>query len=129
MASNQRGKKNNNPEGRNQYSGFTGMMRKNPITSAAAAAAGAAVAGIFLWSKRDKISEQAGKMGDKISDHAGKVSDKLNEWTDDMMSTDSPSKSSRSGRRASPTGTEKPSAPELVAANGSSNVNRATATK
>ena len=48
--SNQRGRKNNNPEGNNQYSG--GLMervRNHPIASAAAAG-GAVAAGMFLWS-------------------------------------------------------------------------------
>jgi len=48
---NGRGGRNNNPSGRNQYSGgVMDMVRERPV-AAAAAAAGAAAAGLFLWSK------------------------------------------------------------------------------
>lgn len=116
--SNQRGSNNNNAEGRNQYSGFSGMFLKNPIATTAAAAAASAAAGIFIWSKRDKISDnagkvgskigtQAGKVGNKISEKAGQVGDKFGEWTEDMRS-DSPSSNRRGGRSSIPTGTESP---------------------
>ena len=64
-----RGGRNNNPGGRNQYSdwGVTEMVRERPI-AAAAAAAGAAAAGLFLWSKRAQISDQLGSLSDQISD-------------------------------------------------------------
>ena len=65
---------NNNPEGRNQYSGFIGMARERPA-AAAAVAAGAAAAGVFLWSKRGQISEQLSH-----------ISDQLGEWTETMGS-------------------------------------------
>ena len=65
---------NNNSEGRNQYSGLIGMARERPAT-AAAVAAGAAAAGVFLWSKRGQISEQLSH-----------ISDQLGEWTETMGS-------------------------------------------
>jgi hypothetical protein len=71
--------RNNNPSGRNQYSG-SGVMdlaRDRPV-AAAAVAAGAAAAGLFLWSKRAQISEQLSSLSDQIG-----------EWTDNMMSSDS----------------------------------------
>jgi hypothetical protein len=69
-----RGGRNNNPSGRNQYSdwGVSDLVRERPF-AAAAAAAGAAAAGLFLWSKRSQISQQ-------ISD----LSDQFGEWTENM---------------------------------------------
>jgi hypothetical protein len=66
--------RNNNPEGRNQYSGLSGRARENPI-AAAAAVGGAVAAGVFLWSRRNQISEQIGSLSDQIS-----------EWRDSFMS-------------------------------------------
>ena len=54
----------NNPEGRNQYSGMMGTARQNPIATAAAVG-GAVAAGLFLWSRRDLISDQLGNLSDK----------------------------------------------------------------
>ena len=79
--SNSRGGRNNNPNGRNQYSdwGVMEMARERPI-AAAAAAAGAAAAGLFLWSKRSQIGHQLSNLSDQIG-----------EWTDNMMSGESSS--------------------------------------
>ncbi|HEX6410434.1 MAG TPA: hypothetical protein VFZ88_07560, partial [Sphingomicrobium sp.] len=74
---NQRGRRNNNPEGRNQYgSGWIDTARDRPIAAAATAAA-AVGAGVFLWSKRNQISEQLSNLSDQISD-----------WTETMRSSD-----------------------------------------
>jgi hypothetical protein len=64
---NNRGGRNNNPTGRNQYSdwGVMDMARERPF-AAAAAAAGAAAAGLFLWSRRAQISEQLSGLSDQI---------------------------------------------------------------
>ena len=78
MATNNRGEKeqiaaepnrgrNNNPEGRNQYSGMMGTARENPF-AAAATVGGAVAAGVFLWSRRNQISEQIGNLSDQISE-------------------------------------------------------------
>ncbi|MBV9528664.1 hypothetical protein [Sphingomonas sp.] len=74
-----RGGRNNNPSGNNQYSGsgVTDLVRDRPI-AAAAVAAGAAAAGLFLWSKRSQISEQLSSLSDQIG-----------EWTENMRSGDS----------------------------------------
>lgn len=85
----QSGSHNNNPTGKNQYSGFANTVRNNPIASAAAAGA-AAAAGIFLWTKRERIGEQAGKMNEKVSN-----------WRDNRGSD-----SDSGGRTASPMGAE-----------------------
>ena len=73
-----RGGRNNNPSGRNQYSdwGVMEMARERPM-AAAAAAVGAAAAGLFLWSKRTQISDQLSGLSDQIG-----------EWTHNMHSGD-----------------------------------------
>ena len=74
MARNNRSK-NNHPEGRNQYSaGWMDSARERPFTAAATAAA-AVGAGVFLWSRRNQISDQLGNLSDQISD-----------WTENMRS-------------------------------------------
>jgi len=94
---NNRGGRNNNPSGRNQYSdwGVMEMARERPI-AAATAAAGAAAAGLFLWSRRTQISHQPSDLSDQIG-----------EWTHSMRSgeaddtaglTDSASAATRSRR-------------------------------
>src|SRR5690348_16711847 len=69
--------RNNNPEGRNQYSGMMSTARENPI-AAAAAVGGAVAAGVFLWSRRNQISDQIGNLSDQIS-----------EWREGWQSGDS----------------------------------------
>jgi hypothetical protein len=60
--------RNNNPEGHNQYSsGWVGSARDNPLTTAAAVG-GAVAAGVFLWSRRNQISDQIGHLSDQISE-------------------------------------------------------------
>ena len=59
--------RNNNPEGRNQYSGMMGTARENPL-AAAATIGGAVAAGVFLWSRRNQISDQISNLSDQISD-------------------------------------------------------------
>jgi hypothetical protein len=62
--------RNNNLSGRNQYSsdfGVTELVRERPI-AAAAAAAGAAAAGLFLWSRRQQISNQLSNLSDQIGE-------------------------------------------------------------
>ena len=62
--------RNNNPSGRNQYSNDWGVIelaRDRPI-AAAAVAAGAAAAGLFLWSKRTQISDQLTNLSDQFSE-------------------------------------------------------------
>jgi hypothetical protein len=59
--------RNNNPEGRNQYSGVMSTARDNPLATAAAVG-GAVAAGVFLWSRRNQISDQIGSLADQISD-------------------------------------------------------------
>lgn len=62
-----RGGRNNNPEGHNQYSGVMSTARDNPLATAAAVG-GAVAAGVFLWSRRNQISDEIGNLADQISD-------------------------------------------------------------
>ena len=104
---NQRGSKNNNPSGRNQYSSdWMDTVRERPMASAAAAAA-AVGAGVFLWSKRNQISEQIGRLSDQISDWSeqrgwsGSSDSEMAMADDSGQSTSSGSRSgSSSGRSA-----------------------------
>ena len=58
--------RNNNPEGRNQYSsGVMDIARERPMTAALGAAA-AVGAGVFLWSRRNQISEQLSELSDQF---------------------------------------------------------------
>ena len=57
----------NNPEGRNQYSGLMSTARDNSFATAAALG-GVVAAGVFLWSRRNQISDQIGSLADQISD-------------------------------------------------------------
>ena len=79
MASNKRNNRgrNNNPEGRNQYSsGVLDIARDRPMTAALGAAA-AVGAGVFLWSRRNQISDQLSNLSDQIV-----------EWRDSLGSDD-----------------------------------------
>ena len=87
MARNQRDGRNNNPEGHNQYSSsWMDSARERPFTAAATAAA-AVGAGVFLWSRRNQISEQLGNLSDQIAD-----------WTEQMTSGSSNRSFDESGR-------------------------------
>jgi len=62
--------RNNNPEGRNQYSGgMVDMARERPMATALGAAA-AVGAGVFLWSRRNQISDQLSNLSEQITDWA-----------------------------------------------------------
>ena len=70
--------RNNNPEGHNQYTNsWLDSARDRPIAAAATAAA-AVGAGVFLWSRRSTISDQISNLSDQITD-----------WTDNMRSSSS----------------------------------------
>ena len=78
MATNKRGgsksgssrTRTNNPKGRNQYSGMMGTARQNPLATAAAVG-GAVAAGVFLWSRRNQISEQIGSLAEQVTGEDG----------------------------------------------------------
>ena len=85
---------------------WTETAKDNPV-KAAAAAAGAVAAGVFLWSKRNQISEQIGRLSDQISDWSeqrgwsGSSDSEMAMADDSGQSTSSGSRSgSSSGRSA-----------------------------
>ena len=86
MATNNRnrgtGGNNNNPAGHNQYDrSWMDSAKDRPFT-AAAAIGGAVAAGVFLWSKRNQISDQLEGL-----------SGQLNEWRENMTGGDTGAKS------------------------------------
>ena len=84
--------KSNNPTGRNQYSNdWMSAVKDRPFTTAATAAA-AVGAGVFLWSKRNQISEQISSLSDQISD-----------WTESMRSGEDSDLGSESLQTRKPT--------------------------
>jgi hypothetical protein len=97
-----RGGRNNNPEGRNQYSGWTDTAKDRPFATAAAAAA-AVGAGVFLWSRRNQITDQLSNLSDQISEwREGMSSDSSFEGSSGdsfMASSGSGSSARRGGRR------------------------------
>jgi hypothetical protein len=63
-----RGGRNNNPQGHNPYDrGWFDTAKERPMATAAAAAA-AVGAGVFLWSRRNQITDQISNLSDQISD-------------------------------------------------------------
>lgn len=63
-----RNSRNNNPSGHNQYdSGWMDSVKGRPFT-AAAAVGGAVAAGVFLWSRRNQISDEISNLSQQISD-------------------------------------------------------------
>ena len=67
--------RNNNPSGKNQYSSdWMDTVKERPIAAAAVAAASVG-AGVFLWSKRNALSEQMSNLSSQLS-----------EWTEGMRS-------------------------------------------
>src|SRR3954451_4352693 len=76
---------NNNPEGRNQYSGWTDTAKDRPFASAALAAA-AGGAGVFLWSRRNQISDQLSNLSDQLSEWREGMSSESDQSADDTGS-------------------------------------------
>lgn len=74
MATKNRRGRNNNPQGHNQYTGWMDTARERPMAAAAAAAV-AVGAGVFLWSRRDQISNQLTELSDQVG-----------QWTESMQS-------------------------------------------
>ena len=98
---NRRSSRNNNPEGRNQYSSsVVSTARDNPIATAAAVG-GAVAAGVFLWSRRNQISDQISNLADQISEWregSGSDSDFSTEDSSEPFMASSGSRS-RGGRK------------------------------
>jgi hypothetical protein len=88
MATNNRGGKRGRPEGRNQYSAMMSTARDNPLATAAAVG-GAVAAGVFLWSRRNQISEQIGNLADQISEWRDRIGFEGDFAADDTTSGES----------------------------------------
>jgi hypothetical protein len=103
----QKGRRNNNPEGRNQYStSWLDSARDRPMAAAATAAA-AVGAGVFLWSKRNQISEQLSNLSDQISDWTETMrSNQQDEFETGSLETGSAATGVRSASRRSPRKTQ-----------------------
>jgi hypothetical protein len=76
MARNSQNSRSTNRKSTNggSFGGVMDMARERPV-AAAAAAAGAVAASVFLWSKRSQISDQLSHLSEQIS-----------EWTDTVSS-------------------------------------------
>ena len=101
-----RGSRNNNPSGRNQYSSNWGVMemaRERPI-AAVAVAAGAAAAGLFLWTKRSQISDQLSSLSDQFSEWTQGMGSSGEDFEDDTAGLMTSSQTSSRQRGMSETG-------------------------
>jgi hypothetical protein len=65
---------NNRSNDQSMMSHWGETAKDNPVKTAAAAA-GAVAAGVFLWSKRNEISDQISRLSDQVTD-----------WADEMRS-------------------------------------------
>lgn len=101
MAKNQRGRNNNNPEGRNQYSSeLMSTARDHPLATAAAVA-GAVGAGVFLWSNRNRIGNQVNRISRTASEMGRRASRRAGDWMDQMRSSSSGDLAMESGENES----------------------------
>lgn len=112
MANNsRRGRKNNNPEGHNQYTNdWMDTVRDAPVKSAAAAAA-AVGAGVFLWSKRSQIGDQISRLSEQVTDWADEMRSGSDSSNRQLAMTDGPNESSaiESSRATASRSSRKPS--------------------
>lgn len=103
MPRNNQRSKNNNPEGRNQYSGSWMDTAKDRPYAAAATAAAAVGAGVFLWSKRNQISSQLSNLSDQISEWRDSMGSSSEESEFEMADADGNSSSAAMGSTSSRT--------------------------
>ena len=79
------GRKTNNPKGRNQRDNARTESAKDRPLAAAIGAAAAVGAGMFLWSRRNLISDQISKLAEQVSEareSGGWASDDATDDTD-----------------------------------------------
>jgi hypothetical protein len=100
MARNNQRSRNNNPSGRNQYSGGVMDMARDRPFAAAGMAAAAVGAGVFLWSKRNQISEQISNLSDQFSEWSQNMGSGSSDFAEDDTAGLTTGKS-RSGNRKS----------------------------
>ena len=89
-----------NDRKRSRSNGVLEMARERPV-AAVAAAAGAAAAGLFLWSRRTQISDQLGQISEQIGEWSTRSNDEL-ETADET--TGQSAASTRGRAEATPTG-------------------------
>lgn len=83
---NQRGRNNNNPHGHNQYTNEWIEGAKDHPVATAAAVAGAVGAGLYLWSKRDKVGNQVSRISQTANEMSSRATKKASGWIDQMRS-------------------------------------------
>ena len=95
-----RGSSNNNPEGHNQYSGWMDTAKDRPMAAAAAAAA-AVGAGVFLWSRRNQISDQISGLSEQLGEWTGSGGRELEmaDASDDFTGTSASGSSANTNSR------------------------------
>jgi len=104
MPKNSSRSRNNNPTGRNQYSSdWMDTIRERPIAAAAVAAASVG-AGVFLWSKRNALSEQMSNLSSQISDWTESFRSNANEEFETADSSSGAAPGSTSSRTSRSTG-------------------------
>ena len=109
MPRNSNRSRNNNPSGRNQYSSdWMDTVKDRPIAAAAVAAASVG-AGVFLWSKRNQISNQLSNLSDQISDWTGNMRSGDEEFEMAESSPSGAATGSPSSRSSRSTGSRPPS--------------------
>ena len=104
---NQSGRKNNNPQGRNQYNnGWMDTAKDRPMTTALGAAA-AVGAGVFLWSRRNQISDQISNLSEQLGEWTGSGGRELEmaDASDDFTGTSASGSSANTNSRRRSGGT------------------------
>lgn len=95
----------NRSSSRPMMSGWADTAKERPLATAAAVG-GAVAAGVFLWSRRNQISDQLSHMSGQIGD-----------WSENMRHSSS---SDMSGRSSTPMGVESETRSEMAGAGTSS---------
>ena len=101
MARNNQRSRNNNPSGRNQYSGGVMDMARDRPFAAAGMAAAAVGAGVFLWSKRNQISEQISNLSDQFSEWSQNMGSSSSDFAEDDTAGLTTGRSTNRGSRKS----------------------------
>ena len=104
---NQSGRKNNNPQGHTQYNnGWMDTAKDRPMTTALGAAA-AVGAGVFLWSRRNQISDQISNLSEQLGEWTGSGGRELEmaDASDDFTGTSASGSSANTNSRRRSGGT------------------------
>lgn len=93
-SNNQRNSNRSSMQPQQMVSGWADTARERPMATAAAVG-GAVAAGVFLWSRRNQISDQLSHMSDQIG-----------EWSENMRGRNDGSSMRSAGRSSTPMGSE-----------------------